>query len=81
MECEVETGIHYPIPVHRQAACEPYSRADGLLPATERAVHEILSLPIYPELREEEVEYICRCIAQFFEAKTGKTAPIAMVRS
>jgi len=80
-ECGVETGIHYPIPVHLQAACETYSRSSGLLPATEEAVSEILSLPMYPELREEEVDYICRCIAQFFEARAGKMAPVALVGS
>ena len=78
-ECGVETGIHYPIPVHWQAACQTYSRASGLLPATEEAVSEILSLPMYPELKEEEVYYICGSITQFLEARTGKKAPAAIV--
>jgi hypothetical protein len=56
----VGTGIHYPIPVHAQPA---YAGRIALGPAgcpeTERAAREILSLPLYPELTDSEVETVC----------------------
>jgi dTDP-3-amino-3,4,6-trideoxy-alpha-D-glucose transaminase len=53
----VSTDIHYPFPVHLQA---PYAEfAGGGLPNTERLANEILSLPIYPELSDEDVDYVC----------------------
>ncbi|MBF8265782.1 MAG: Glutamine--scyllo-inositol transaminase [Dehalococcoidia bacterium] len=71
----IETGIHYPIPVHWQKACQSYSNGHNL-PVTEKAVSEILSLPMYPELKAEEVIYICDCIKEFFEAKTAKKSRV-----
>jgi dTDP-4-amino-4,6-dideoxygalactose transaminase len=56
----VGTGVHYPVPVHLQAA---YADRVPLGPAgckeTERAAREVLSLPMYPELTDEQVERIC----------------------
>ena len=52
----VETGIHYPIPCHRQ---EPYGRfAHGSLPVAERAAEEILSLPMFPHITAEQIGYV-----------------------
>jgi dTDP-4-amino-4,6-dideoxygalactose transaminase len=53
----VGTDIHYPFPVHLQAPYAEFSR--GELPHTERLANEILSLPIYPELSDEDVDYVC----------------------
>jgi dTDP-4-amino-4,6-dideoxygalactose transaminase len=54
----IATAVYYPVPVHRQPAFEPYAR--GLaLPATERAAGEALSLPLYPQLTAEAIEYVC----------------------
>jgi aminotransferase EvaB len=53
----VATDIHYPVPDHHQEASRE-GCAGVHLPETEKAVHEILTLPCYPELRDEEVEYI-----------------------
>ena len=69
----VSTLVHYPVPVHRQPAYAdlPALRgssqsglgyAPGSLPATERAAGRILSLPLYPELTEEEVHTVCDLI-------------------
>jgi len=62
-EAGVGTGIHYPVPVHLQAA---YLDRVPLGPAgckeTERAAREVLSLPIYPELSAEQVERICAAL-------------------
>lgn len=61
----VGTGIHYPVPVHLQPA---YRGRTPLGPAgcgeTERAAREVLSLPMYPELSDEQVERICGALSQ-----------------
>jgi perosamine synthetase len=59
----IETGIHYPVPVHRQ----PCLKADVRLPVTEQYVDEILSLPMYPELTDEQVEYVASQVRDFME--------------
>jgi dTDP-4-amino-4,6-dideoxygalactose transaminase len=56
----VGTDIHYPLPVHLQAPFAAY--AGGALPNTERLANEILSLPIYPELSDEDVDYVCEVL-------------------
>jgi dTDP-4-amino-4,6-dideoxygalactose transaminase len=56
----IETGIHYPIPCHRQ---EPYRAfAADRLPATELAASEILSLPLFPHMTGRQVEYVSSCV-------------------
>ncbi|MFO1072724.1 MAG: DegT/DnrJ/EryC1/StrS family aminotransferase [Geminicoccaceae bacterium] len=59
----IGTGIHYPVPVHRQPA---YAGRIGLGPAqcraSERAAAEVLSLPIHPELTEAEVERVAAAL-------------------
>ncbi len=68
----VETGLHYPIPIHWQQASQIYKNGNNSLPNTEAAVAEILSLPMYPELTEEEAGFVCRSIGEFFAARTVK---------
>ena len=59
----IETGIHYPVPVHRQ----PCLKSDIHLPVTEKYVDEILSLPMYPQLTDEQVEYVASEVGNFME--------------
>ena len=61
----IQTLIHYPIPIHLQ---EAYKTNDKL-PVTEKICGEILSLPIYPWLKESEVEQISESITQFYHNK------------
>lgn len=56
----VGTGIHYPVPVHRQAAYAHLSPVS--LPATEQAAAEILSLPMHSTLTEAQIEQVCATI-------------------
>ena len=67
----VGTGVHYPVPVHLQAA---YADRVPLGPAgckeTERAAREVLSLPMYPELTDEQVERICAGLRGLAAART-----------
>jgi len=63
---EIETGVHYPVPIHRQPA---WLRAFGEtppLPRAEQAAREILSLPVYPDLTDAEVERVVDAVVAFF---------------
>ncbi len=61
----VETRIHYPLPLHRQPCFAGQSETAGDMPRVEAATREILSLPIYAELSDEEVALICAALADF----------------
>jgi dTDP-4-amino-4,6-dideoxygalactose transaminase len=63
-ELGIGTAIHYPFPCHLQAAYVGYGGGEGSLPVTERACREVLSLPMYPELRDEEVERVIEAVQQ-----------------
>jgi dTDP-4-amino-4,6-dideoxygalactose transaminase len=58
----VQTGIHYPIPVHLQKAYAEFGGRAGDLPATERAAGELLSLPMFAELQPSQIETVCAAI-------------------
>ena len=63
---EIETGVHYPVPVHRQPA---WLRAFGEmppLPRAEQAAREILSLPVHPDLTDAEVVRVGDAVVAFF---------------
>ncbi len=61
------TGIHYPIPVHLQKAMEFLGYKQGDLPVTEQVVTEILSLPMYAELSDDEINYVAEAIRNFYD--------------
>jgi dTDP-4-amino-4,6-dideoxygalactose transaminase len=59
----IGTGIHYPVPVHCQPAyADRVALGSGGCPETEIAAREILSLPIYPELTDADVETVCAAL-------------------
>jgi dTDP-4-amino-4,6-dideoxygalactose transaminase len=56
----IETGIHYPVPIHLQPIYkELFGYKKGFLPKAERFSKMVLSLPIYPSMEEEEVKFVC----------------------
>lgn len=55
----IETGVHYPMPLHLQPALNYLGLSHGALPVTEAASARILSLPMCPELTEGDIDYIC----------------------
>src|SRR5205807_2073008 len=63
-ELGVGTAIHYPMPVHFQDAYRDLGYAAGDFPVAERAAREILSLPLYPELAEEQVRFVCSVLTR-----------------
>lgn len=56
----IGTLIHYPVPIHQQPAYRHY--ANVALPETELAAREVLSLPMFPQLTDEQVEQVCQAI-------------------
>ncbi len=54
----IGTNIHYPTPIHLQPACAKYGYKRGMLPVTEAVTERIVSLPMYPELTEEQIQLI-----------------------
>jgi dTDP-4-amino-4,6-dideoxygalactose transaminase len=63
----VGAGVHYPVPVHLQPAYEHLGYQRGDLPATEAYADECLSLPIYPELTEEQLDHVVTAVQAYFE--------------
>jgi len=57
-EAGVESGIHYPVPLHLQPAYEHLGYRRGQFPVAERMADRILSLPMFPEISDEQVEHV-----------------------
>src|SRR2546428_4092738 len=63
----IQTGVHYPVPTHRQPAVEHF--APSPLPATERLVDEILTLPIPAGHTDAEIDAVASAVTAFFGAR------------
>ena len=71
----IGTGVHYPMPVHLQPAYrDRIALGHAGCPQTERAADEILSLPMYPELTDAEVETICAALRSLLRHHLGVPA-------
>ena len=69
----IGTGLYYPLSLHLQKVFADLGYKEGDLPNSELAAREVLSLPMFPELKDEEVEYVCDTIKRFFaNPVTGK---------
>ncbi|MBC7243237.1 MAG: DegT/DnrJ/EryC1/StrS family aminotransferase [Anaerolineae bacterium] len=62
----IGAGIHYPIPLHLQPSLRYLGYQPGDFPEAERASQEVLSLPLYPEMTDEQQDMIVEAIRQFF---------------
>lgn len=64
-DCKIYPGIHYPVPVHLQPAYASRLRTAQSMRITEKLSHEVISLPMYPELKEYEIQKVIDCVNAF----------------
>ncbi|MDP9222642.1 MAG: DegT/DnrJ/EryC1/StrS family aminotransferase [Actinomycetota bacterium] len=69
----IQTGIHYPVPIHLQMAYSELELTAGAFPTSERLARESLSLPMYPELTADQIESITGAIRAFFDSSDART--------
>lgn len=69
---EVQYSIYYPKPLHLQKCFSYLGYKEGDFPVSERISKSILALPIYPEITEDEVEYVCDTIKDFYQTGSSK---------
>ncbi len=62
----ISTGLHYPLPPHLSEAYASLGYKRGAFPVTESLAHGVLSLPIYPGIREAELDHVVRYLAAFY---------------
>lgn len=62
----IETGVHYPIPLHLQPAYKFLGYRVGDFPVSESYARETLSLPLYPHMKKEEIDFVIDKIYQFY---------------
>ncbi len=60
----VGCAVHYPVPIHLQDACRNLGYTRGAFPIAESLADEFVSLPMFPELTEEQIEYVVRCVSE-----------------
>jgi dTDP-4-amino-4,6-dideoxygalactose transaminase len=62
----IATGLHYPLPLHLQKAYAHLGYEKGDFPVTEHIAERLLSLPMFPELTKEQIDYVVDSIEEFF---------------
>lgn len=68
-EADVQTGIHYPIPIHLQECYHSWNLGPGSFPVAERLARRIMSLPMCAELTRSQIEYVVDSIKRFFATR------------
>lgn len=64
----IQTGVHYPVPCHQQPPLRRF--ADGPLPVAEQAAQELLSLPLFPHMTDDQVDVVCEALGDVHLAST-----------
>ena len=63
----IQTAIHYPVPIHLQPAAKKLGYKKGDFPKTEKQAKTILTLPVNQYLKEKEIAYISKVVNEFYE--------------
>jgi len=71
-EKNIETGVHYPIPIHLQPAYEHLGIERGRFPKTEAAASVILSLPMFPEITEQQIDRVTNALQAHVDAISSR---------
>jgi len=66
-EKEVMTGVYYPLPLHLQPCFSHLGYKKGDFPVAEEAALTSLALPVFPELKREEKQYVVATVREFFK--------------
>ena len=61
----IQTGVHYPIPIHQHEAFASWGYPKGTCPIAEELATRILSLPMFPEITDEQVDTVVNAIKKF----------------
>jgi dTDP-4-amino-4,6-dideoxygalactose transaminase len=61
-EAGIQTGIHYPVPVHMQTAYSDLGYSQGAFPQSEKAAAEVLSLPLFPEMTDQQIQTVSQAV-------------------
>ncbi len=72
----IETGIHYPVPLHLQPAFASLGCKAGDLPVCEKVAAETLSLPMFPEMTEQHLYHVCASIGEFLSVVENQKAVV-----
>jgi dTDP-4-amino-4,6-dideoxygalactose transaminase len=72
---QIGSEIYYPIPLHLQTCFSPLGYKSGDFPKSEAAAHETIALPIYPELSEEQQNFVVGSIRQFLDSQANLASP------
>jgi len=65
----IQTAVHYALPAHLQPAYADLGYARGAFPESEKAAKEVLSLPIYPEMTEEQIQRVTQALTRIAAAR------------
>lgn len=80
-DAKIDTGIHYPVPLHLQKAYANFGYKQGDFPVTEKVVSQILSLPIYPQLVPAQQLKVVEHVKEFVATNLGEAKPEGIVSS